>query len=504
MTQTPPPTPPPLSRLPLFELGFVNIPAVPYWADLAGDPDLDHIQATLAELQKRGAEGLPAYAGLGTDYTIDTQTHIAFEFLYGSPLARDATELPLDRAEDFTLPWTTYGNVYEDSQYLVAPFAKTLQETTDATRASGTRSRTSACRTTSSSWRRSTTHKPPRFAAEFGNVWKGENLDAAQKAGLLYAIDMSILDPLEPFIALDGTTRFTPGTITLLKQDPQTKELAPAAILVSTPNAGPPRVYGSNDAAWLWALQAAKTSITVWGIWLGHVYHLHIVTAAMQMTMFNTLPAAHPLRPLLEPQSQSLIDFDFVLLTTLFSKISPPTPVGGPMALLTLVDRFAENRTFFDDDPHAELKKRGLEVTDLTKQEDWDRYPLVGWLLDIWQITHDYVKAVVDVTYTNDSAVANDTGLEGLDGRERRPVAGQHQGVAGRPDARRAHESAHEPPVPGQRARGRNPDPVGPPGARLRRELPAVSPERPTFPSRAPRVPGPAGRACRIPARAAA
>jgi hypothetical protein len=111
MTQTPP-----LSRLPLFELGFVNIPAVPYWADLAGDPDLDHIQATLAELQKRGAEGLPAYAGLGTDYTIDTQTHIAFEFLYGSQLAPLATELPLDRAEDFTLPWTTYGNVYEDSQ----------------------------------------------------------------------------------------------------------------------------------------------------------------------------------------------------------------------------------------------------------------------------------------------------------------------------------------------------------------------------------------------------
>ena len=79
----------------------------------------------------------------------------------------------------------------------------------------------------------------------------------------------------------------------------------------------------------------------------------------MQMTMFNKLPAGHPLRPLLEPQSQSLIDFDFVLLTSPFDKISPPTPVGGPMALLTLLDTFAEGRTFFGDDPQAELKRRG-------------------------------------------------------------------------------------------------------------------------------------------------
>jgi len=59
MTETPP-NPPPLSRLPLLELGFVNCPAIPYWVDLAGDPDLQHVNATLASLQARGAEGMPA------------------------------------------------------------------------------------------------------------------------------------------------------------------------------------------------------------------------------------------------------------------------------------------------------------------------------------------------------------------------------------------------------------------------------------------------------------
>ena len=34
--------------------------------------------------------------------------------------------------------------------------------------------------------------------------------------------------------------------------------------------------FVKSDPAWLYALQAAKTSITVWGIWLGHVYHWHI------------------------------------------------------------------------------------------------------------------------------------------------------------------------------------------------------------------------------------
>lgn len=412
MTQTPPTTPPPLSRLPLLELGFVNCPAIPYWVDAAGDPDLEHVNATLASLQARGAEGMPAYVGLSTKYTIDGQTHSAYEFLYGSPLAPGATALALDKADEFTLPWTTYGDVYEDSQDLVKPLAKTLLDATAATKAFWPTIASFGLPYYLLVLEKVDDAHATRFATEFGNVWTTLKLGSVQQAGLLYAIDTSILAELGPFTARDGTVRFTPGTITLLTQHPQTKELTPAAILLSTTNAGPPRVYGSKDPAWLYALQAAKTSITVWGIWLGHVYHLHIATAAMQMTMYNHLPADHVLRPLLEPQSQHLIDFDFVLLTTLFQKISPPTPVSGPLALVKLLDQFAENRTFLGDDPHAELKARGLVKEDFTEFEDWDRYPLAGWLLDVWKITHDYVKAVVEVLYKTDTEVKNDPGLK--------------------------------------------------------------------------------------------
>src|SRR4051794_3028580 len=135
MTQTPPAYALPLAQLPLREWGLVDCPAIPYWVDEDGDPDSGHIGAMLARLQLRGAEGMPAYAGLGRKYTIDGQTHGAYEFLYGSPLALDATGLSLDQAEDFTLPWTTYGDVYEESQSLVEPFAKTLQTTAAADKA---------------------------------------------------------------------------------------------------------------------------------------------------------------------------------------------------------------------------------------------------------------------------------------------------------------------------------------------------------------------------------
>ena len=248
---------------------------------------------------------------------------------------------------------------------------------------------------------------------ELGAAWTTEGMSALQATGLLYEIDMSILASLEPITALDGTVRFTPGTVTVLKQDPTTKALTPIAITVATTDGRPQRVYTGDDNAWCYALQAAKTSITVWGIWLGHVYHWHIVTAAMQMTMYNELPAEHKLYALLEPQSQSLIDFDFVLLTHLWSQISPPTPVPGYLSLLELLDKFADGRKFSDDDPQSELALRGLDVDDFTVRTPWDAYPVVGNLLEIWGITEDYVSAVVNDLYPGgDGDVENDTGVQ--------------------------------------------------------------------------------------------
>jgi hypothetical protein len=413
-----------VKRLPLETWGFHNCPAIPYWADAYGDPSLPHILATVGKLQTRGAEATPtAYHGLSTTYTIDDQTNVAFEFLYGEPLpggppgtaqpaaSAPLTKLPLDNQADFTLGWTTYGNMYADAQDVVEPFAETL-ETHEA--ASAAFWPTIASFGIGYNLLVLSKVDPVRaedLERELGDVWHAEGMGDLLADGLLYEIDMTILGLLEPTTWLDGTTRFTPGTRTLLKQDPQSKALTPVSITVSSRDRQPV-VYRNGCPAWLYALQAAKTSVTVWGIWLGHVYHWHIVTAAMQMTMYNELPAGHRLYELMQPQSQSLIDFDYVLLTLLWGQISPPTPVDGSLSLLPLLDRFAAKRVFHDDDPLVELKRRGIDEADFTVDDPWDAYPIVGHLLEIWGATGDFVTGVVDGLYKSDKEVADDEPLQ--------------------------------------------------------------------------------------------
>jgi hypothetical protein len=44
--------------------------------------------------------------------------------------------------------------------------------------------------------------------------------------------------------------------------------------------------------------------------------------------------------------------------------------------------------------------------------EDWDAYPVVRYMGEIWKHTADFVKVVVDESYPSNTEVANDTGLQ--------------------------------------------------------------------------------------------
>src|SRR5690606_14683283 len=140
---------------------------------------------------------------------------------------------------------------------------------------------------------------------------------------------------------------------------------------------------------WLFALMAARMSVTVYGIWLGHVYHWHMVTAAMQMTMHNHLSAPNPVYQLLAPQSDYLMAFDNVLLL-LWSHIAPPTSVSTAGQFLDLSNTFATGRSFFDDDPLPTLQRLGLSESDFTVTTPWDQYPLVPHLLRVWSAAEAY------------------------------------------------------------------------------------------------------------------
>ncbi|HEY2353600.1 MAG TPA: lipoxygenase family protein [Gaiellaceae bacterium] len=429
---TPPPPQPVLIPLPLQEWGFYNCPAVPYWALPVGPfhiPDLALAAELGQQLGERGNDPTvtKAYAGLTEKYSIGPFTgKNAHQYLYGcepggtTDPSNELCLVPLDHANQFTLPWTNDGNVFKDSTYLREPFAKTLTDPQVATREFWPTIANFGIPYNLILLAR-ITKRAGELKKEFGQVWADEGMDAAVKAGLAYVIDTRIIETVEPYEPLVNGVRlpprFAPGAITLLKQNAKTKDLEPVAVkLFTAGTSDQTRIYKQYDSAWIYALQAAKASLTTWGIWLGHVGHWHIPTAAMWMTMQSTLLSTHPLRTFLDPISDNLIDFDFVLtqLPGFYEGISPPTPVAGPMRLLELLDRYLAGKTFFDLDPLTELSNQGIDASNFTTDEkhSWNKYPLAGFLVDLWQTCESFATVVADQLYTTDGAVEADTELQ--------------------------------------------------------------------------------------------
>jgi hypothetical protein len=450
-----------IDRLPLRDFGLENIPAVPYLFNFS-EPLL-----TLFHLARRSLEVEPAKNGLSNTFTIHGQTATAHDFLYGSSSSdelvratvrlegilakglegfKDAifrtdppagptrsddtasalTSLSLDKPEDFSISWTNFQRVYENAQPRLAGWADTLTSLDAADEQfwptiadCGTAYNLIILQGVSDTQANS-------FRQLFGDLWTSQQLDSIQDKGQLYVIDMSIFEDLSPAV-VEGFERFTPATITLLARDSVTKQLKPIAIRLSSGDQAAIYSRSGTPGTWLYALQAAKTSITVYGIWLGHVYHWHIVTAAMVMTMVNSLTADHPIFLLASPQSKYLIGFNEVLLL-LWDFIAPPTSITTPFQFLKLCDKFAQGREFFDDDPRLTLKRAGLNEADFTKDEPWDRYPVVRNLLTIWNSTEAFVDVFVRTSYTDDSAVALDTQLQTWIQASGNPQAGNIRG----------------------------------------------------------------------------
>ena len=316
----------PMLQLPLRELGLKHVPAIP--VDPRGMAD------TVSRLVIRINQREQALQGLSKMFTIGGSTARAYNFLYGSGaadkkaaaareashafLARDPSEivsglvrqlkqphdelaliavgggddltkLALDDPKQWSIGWTTFPDVYTLGLPHLEEWAASV-DVAQPDKATAAFFPTIARYATTFNQillRRVPSSDAGTWRALFGTAWTAA-LDAAAKAGLLYVIDLRIYETLQPQ-TVAGVPRFTPSTVTVLVQDPVTKAMTPELVRVAGGD-NEPKVFsrqGSTTAsAWVYALQAAKVSITVFGIWLGHVYQWHIVTAAMLMTMF--------------------------------------------------------------------------------------------------------------------------------------------------------------------------------------------------------------------------
>jgi hypothetical protein len=455
-------------QLPLRELGLKYIPAIP--VDVHGMAD------TVSRLAIRVKQREQALQGLSKMFTIGGSTARAYNFLYGSgaadkkaAAARTAshaflggdpseivsalvgrlrpqndelavisvgggdhlTQLALDDPKQWSIGWTTFPDVYASGLPHLEEWAATVDVTQPdkATAAFFPTIARYAPTFNQILLRKIPSSDVGKWRALFGDAWTPAQ-DAAAKAGLLYVLDLRIYETLQPQ-TIAGIPRFTPSTVTVLVQDPSTKTLTPELVRVAG-GSNEPKVFsrqGSTTAsAWMYALQAAKVSVTVFGIWLGHVYQWHIVTAAMAMTMFANLSASHPVRKLLEPQMDYLIPFDDVLLLS-WSLVAPPTSIATGWQFLELMDLYANGRQFFDDNPTTTLEQFGLTESDFTSQEPWDQYPIVGDLLSIWNATGRYVNTCVDHAYRTDQDVQQDQELQNWIGESGKEDGGNVRGL---------------------------------------------------------------------------
>jgi hypothetical protein len=353
-------------NMPILGLGGLsNMPAIPFRL-LPDVPD-----TVLKLFSKRKQETAPQNA-LTTVFTLgagaSARTANGRTFLYGDPDEDDETytTYSLDAPEQFAMGWTTFDAMDTRSAGLVGEWSMSITDAAEATRQFWPTYARHYVQFGLMPMDKVTTTNGPAYKAAFGSRWTPA-MDAMVSAGTLYVIDMTIFASMEP--PTSNQPRFTPSTITFLERNPVAKTFTPFLIRVA--NAAITQDYangtGVTASTWLYALQAAKTSITCWGIWLGHVYRLHIVTTAMQMTMFQQLPLLHPIRQVLGRQSDYTIGFDLVLL--LDWSFPPPTSMTTSIRFLQLIDRFAIGRGFFADDPGVALATQGLVAADFSQPD---------------------------------------------------------------------------------------------------------------------------------------
>ncbi|HEX2207962.1 MAG TPA: hypothetical protein VHG93_09805 [Longimicrobium sp.] len=351
----------------------------------------------------------------------------------------DYSAFALEDPSQYSMAWTTFEDAFRNGFPHVPEYVAALTDPDVATRQFWPVLRSTALPYNLLVLQKLDSGTVGPYQANFGAAWTAE-YDQLVAGGRLYGIDMTIFADLTPYTLTNETVRFTPSTMALLKMD-DAKNVTPIAVYVADPqNAAAARVFTPGQPAWIYALLAIKTSLTVHGIWLGHVYTLHIVTAAMQMTMWNTLPPTHVIHQLLAPQSQFTIAFDLTLLLA-FPNLSPPTSISDSGKFLTLCNRFAATHDFHSTDPRVTLSALKLDVADFTDPSqpggDWNLYPNVQWILRVWDMTQEYVSAVVNAGYADDAAVAADTELAAWISASIDPGGGNVVGLT-RPETRDA------------------------------------------------------------------
>src|SRR5262249_5500145 len=158
-----------------------------------------------------------------------------------------------------SMAWTTFNDVQQDAAPLLPGLAETLRSKERATREFWPTIAKHGLSFNLIILEHVTAARADALKPVLGAAWTDE-MQALHAGGDLYLIDMTLVTGV-PVSVVDGFPRFTPATLTLLKRE--NDAIVPFWIRVSGRNGAGAQDFVPSDAAWLYALQATKASITV-------------------------------------------------------------------------------------------------------------------------------------------------------------------------------------------------------------------------------------------------
>eukprot|EP00775_Hariotina_reticulata_P009399 gene9399-9563_t len=284
-----------------------------------------------------------------------------------------------------------------------------------------------------------------RVKALYGEWWNSrwDNLAAR---GDLVELDLMFMNGWNP----RGSASAGPGTWNIaahaLLQFVDARWLPAADVVLRVVGVVLGNSGGSTDTQ-VYTLQRSRTAFTL-AITAVRAAHEQLFTwGAAIYTLYNTIEpekpvglSTHPIRQLLDQyvEPSYLLQFGSALFASAVSP--PPTPVNVPW-LLRLWNMYASSSgplgtkaTFHTIKPELLLARSGLQAdrfTGVTPGSSlWDKYPLASMHLRIAKLSRQFAESALSLFYPTDSSVSADAALQAWVAAMLDPLGGNMQQIS--------------------------------------------------------------------------
>ncbi len=237
------------------------------------------------------------------------------------------------------------------------------------------------------------------------SAFSGDSLAAAGSEGRLFLADYGMLDSMEPG-ALPTQPKYTYAPLALFALPKNGTKLKPIAIQCGQDSESNP-IFTPNDG-WTWKIAKAAVQVadTNHHELYSHLGTTHLVQESIALGTYRQLSYRHPLFILLEPHFEGTFFINF-LATEILLPEGTPVPVllsGTTESLHAQAVMARTNHSFRDSFPPVSLNSRGVM--------DLPYFPYRDDALALWSAIRDWVADYLNLYYSSDSEVINDTEVQ--------------------------------------------------------------------------------------------